>query len=107
MNGKHTRPMKTVPSTSLLKNPVVSRDPGGLVARVEGVCLPSRDTGRRKLARLCNWLKALDEAAKTLPRATDWLGQYGPFMLARYPNLRPQPVPGDAHSRIMCESGER
>jgi len=37
----------------------------------------------------------------------DWLGQYGPFMLARYPNLHPQPVPGDAHSRIMCESGER
>jgi hypothetical protein len=77
------------------------------VAKVEGVCLPSRDTGRRKPACLCNWLRALDEAAKTLPRATDWLGQYGPFMLARYPNLRPQPVPGDAHSRIMCESGER
>jgi hypothetical protein len=69
--------------------------------------LSSRDTGRRKPTCPCNWLKALDEAARTLPSATDWLGQYGPFMLARYPSLHPQPVPGDAHSQIMCESGER
>jgi hypothetical protein len=69
--------------------------------------LSRRDTERRKPACLCNWLKALDGAAKSLPRARDWLGEYGPFMLARYPNLHPQRVPGDAHSRIMCESGER
>jgi hypothetical protein len=69
--------------------------------------LSSRDNGRRKPACPCNWLKALDEAAKTLPRATDWIEPYSPFMLARYPNLQPQAVLGDAHSRIMCESGER
>jgi hypothetical protein len=28
-------------------------------------------------------------------------------MLARYPDLLPQPIPSDGHSKIMCESGER
>lgn len=54
-----------------------------------------------------NWLEWLDNEAAKLPRATDWLDPYGSFMLARYPNLRPQPIPDNPHSRIMCESGER
>jgi len=67
----------------------------------------NRDGGRQRPARPFNWLKDGDEKAKSLPRATDWLGKYSPFMFARYPNLRPKPTPGDAHSRIMCEFGER
>ena len=43
-----------------------------------------------------NWLKDLDRVAATLPRATSWVDSYGPFMLARYPNLRPTPIPGVA-----------
>ena len=49
-----------------------------------------------------NWLKRLDAQAANLPRAA-----YGPFMLARYPNLQPQPVPGNVPSLLMCKSDER
>ena len=54
-----------------------------------------------------NWLKKLDQEAKTLSRAENWLGPYGPFMLARYPDLRPQPLLNDGHSKIAYQSGER
>ena len=54
-----------------------------------------------------NWLEWLDREAARLPRATGWTSPDEPFMLARYPHLRPAPTPGDVHSRIMCESGEK
>lgn len=56
--------------------------------------MPVRNNGGPKSAQLCNWLKKLDEEASTLPRATSW-ERYGPFMLARYPQLWPQPIPGN------------
>lgn len=65
-----------------------------------------RKGGKRTTARLFNWLEKLDELAKTLPVAGSWLQPYGPFMLARFPNLQPQPIPDNPHSRIMYESGE-
>jgi len=54
-----------------------------------------------------NWLQDLDSKAKSLPRANSWLQPYGPFMLARYPNLRPLPVLGNVRSQITSESDER
>lgn len=63
--------------------------------------------GGPRSARLFNWLKRLDEQAVKLPRAANWLTPYGPFMLERYPNLRPQPISGNVHSQIACESGEQ
>lgn len=67
--------------------------------------MANRKTGRRVNTPLFNWLEWLDKKAATLPRATNWV--HDPFMLARYRNLRPLPIEGDVHSRIMCESGER
>lgn len=69
--------------------------------------MAARKTGRRENARLFNWLEWLDRKAGTLPRATNWIKPYGPFMLARYSHLRPKSVRGNPHSRIMCESGEK
>lgn len=54
--------------------------------------MSSRKGGGRTTARPFNWLKNLDEKANTLTRAGSWLQPYGPFMLARYPNLRPEPI---------------
>ena len=50
-----------------------------------------------------NWLKDLDRVAATLPRATSWVDSYGPFMLARYPHLRPEPVPGNAWEKTAAQ----
>jgi len=61
----------------------------------------------RKPAGPFNWLEWLDRKAARLPRATGWTSPDEPFMLARYPHLRPAPIPGDVHSRIMCESEEK
>src|SRR5260370_27930671 len=41
-----------------------------------------------------------------LKRAWSWLQPYGPFMLARYRHLRPQPNPGDRCSADLCKAGE-
>jgi len=68
--------------------------------------MAGRKTGRRVSTRPFNWLQELDREAATLPRAANWL-EYGPLMLARYANLRPQPIPGNPHSQIACESGEK
>ena len=68
--------------------------------------MPGRKQGKRRAVRLFNWLKKLDREAARLPRAASWLSPYGPFMLARYPNLQPQRVPGNIPSQLMCESGE-
>ena len=69
--------------------------------------MPSRDNGGRRTIRPFNWLEKLDKWAATLSPAADRIGPYGPFMLARYPNLRPQPIQGNARSRTTCQSGER
>ena len=69
--------------------------------------MSGRVRGGQRPARRFNWLKRLDEQATELPSATSWLQPYGPFMLARYANLRPQPIAGDVHSQLDCESGER
>lgn len=61
----------------------------------------------RAIAGPFNWLEDLDKKAETLPRASSWLGSYWLFMLARYSRLRPTSIPGNAHSSIMCEAGER
>ena len=68
--------------------------------------MSGRNSRGRKSARLFNWLEWLDQEAKTLPRAMDWLGQYGPFMLIRYTHLRPQPLPNDPRSKHERESEE-
>jgi len=65
--------------------------------------VPERNRSRRKPAGLFNWLEWLDQEAKTLPRATSWLQPHGPFILARYPNLQPQPTPDNFHSRLFAE----
>lgn len=69
--------------------------------------MSERKRNRQKPAGPFNWLEKLDQEARTLPRAEGWLGPYGLFMLARYPDLRPQPLLNDGHSKIACESGER
>jgi hypothetical protein len=69
--------------------------------------MPGRSDGGQTTSRSFNWLEMLDKEAAKLTRATSWLEPYGPFMLARYPNLRPKPINGDVHSQIMCDSGEQ
>lgn len=80
-------------------------------AGLSGACLPispknpdakpevARVSGRRGKERRSpfNYLEWLDQKALALPPAQDWLGkqdeQYGQFMLARYPSLRPADRP--------------
>jgi hypothetical protein len=68
--------------------------------------LSGRNNRGRESAQLFNWLERLDQEAKALPRATDWLEPYGPFMLSRYAHLRPEPLPHDPRSKQECESSE-
>ena len=68
--------------------------------------VPDGNHGGLKTTGPFNWLESLDKEATKLSPAASWLGPYGLFMLARYPHLRPQPIPDNPHSRIMCESGE-
>lgn len=60
--------------------------------------LLGRNSPGRKSAQLFNWLERLDQEARTLPKAMNWLEPYGPFMLIRYANLRPEPHPHDLRS---------
>ena len=83
--------------------PPISLQPG---CHSGGGKVPDGNHGGLKTTGLFNWLEWFDRKASKLPSAPSWLGPYGPFMLARYPHLRPQPIPDNPHSRIMCESGE-
>jgi hypothetical protein len=67
----------------------------------------ARKANERVNTQPFNWLDGLDREAATLPRATNWVEPYGPFMLARYTHLRPLPIPGNGHSQILCDSGEK
>jgi hypothetical protein len=69
--------------------------------------LPDRNRPTRNAAAgPFNWLQSLDEAAPTLKRAGSWLQPYGPFMLIRYPHLRPKPSRDDRRRKRMLESAE-
>jgi len=68
--------------------------------------LSDRNKPARNTAGPLNWLQSLDEEAPGLERAWSWLEPYGPFMLTRYPDLRPRPSADDPRSKCMCESGE-
>jgi hypothetical protein len=67
--------------------------------------MAGRKTDRRTKEHPSNWLAWLDRKAPTLTRATNWVAD--PFMLARYSNLRPQPISGSDRSRIACEIQEQ
>lgn len=51
-----------------------------------------------------NWLEWLDEVASRLPRPPTWREPYSPFLLARYPHLRPQPAPDNPRIQQECEA---
>ena len=64
------------------------------------------NSGGRGSTRLFNWLERLDQVAQTLPRALGWIEPYGPFMLIRYPHLRPQRPSSDLRSQHEFEVDE-
>jgi hypothetical protein len=83
--------------------------------------LSLRNSRKEKTTSPFNFLKALDERvlggvpeptgvgegrARTWERAINW-SKYGPFIFARYPHLKPRPLPDNASAKSNCEKQQQ